>query len=232
MSSEIFRNIDIVLSSPQSPENIGLTARVMKNTGFKSLKLVNPNLNNKSFEVSKRARDVLKKAEQVSSLKEAVSSSEFVFGTTRRKREYKYIYNLNYLQNLILSLAKEKKISLVFGREDTGLSREELDLCDSVFYIPAYKKFPSYNLGFSVGIVCYEIFNISEQLSEVSSLNLAKKKEVQTFFNYLSDYLYDKLENKKAGSALKTLKRVLGRTHLTKNEVSLFKSLLLKELAE
>jgi tRNA C32,U32 (ribose-2'-O)-methylase TrmJ len=103
---KILKNIDIVLVSPQIPDNIGLVSRILKNTSFSSLSLVNPNLTKKSFDVAKRARDVLEKAKRYSSLTEAIAPSYFVFGTTRRKREYKFIYNFNDIKEGMLNLVE------------------------------------------------------------------------------------------------------------------------------
>ena len=134
---KILKNIEIVLASPAIPENIGLVARVLKNTSFFNLSLVNPKLTPKSSEVAKRARDLLKKAKAYDSLNEAVKSSTFVFGASRRKREYKVSFNFNEIKHLIISLAFNKKVSIVFGNETFGLSQEETKDCDSIFYIPA-----------------------------------------------------------------------------------------------
>jgi tRNA/rRNA methyltransferase len=229
-TENIFKNIEIVLVQPQNPENIGLTARVIKNTNFKTLKLVEPNLSEKSFQVAKRARDILERSQVAVSLEQAVKNSDFVFATTRRKRKYRYIYNFDRIKEFIISAAQDKKISIVFGREDTGLSKEEIDSCDSVFYLAANSKFSSYNLSFSVGIVCYELFNTVSNLLDFSSLNLAKKKEIDTLFLYLRRYLRKSFTKKYSEGAHKNITRILTRTHLTKNEVALIKSILVKNI--
>ena len=137
-------NIDLVLVSPQVPENIGLVARILKNTCFSHLSLVNPNLSEKSYEVAKRARDILNQAKKFDTLKEALSKSHFTFATTRRVRSYKFIYNFHDILPLIVSQAQKKRVSIVFGKENFGLSKKEIDLCDSVIYLPANPGFPSY----------------------------------------------------------------------------------------
>lgn len=228
IKERVLGNINIVLVSPQIPDNIGLTARVLKNTSFFNLSLVTPNLARKSFEVAKRAKDVLEKAKTFSTLKEAIATSHFVFGTTRRTREYKFIYNFSEIKNLIISLASSKKISIVFGQEDFGLSQEDLELCDSVFYIAANPLFSSYNLAFSAGIVCYELFNTLENIFSLGALDLAPKKDIETFFIYLEKYLSSRIDRKMLKPAIHSLERIFLRTHLTKNEVALLKSLILK----
>jgi tRNA (cytidine32/uridine32-2'-O)-methyltransferase len=228
IKEKVISNIDIILVSAQIPDNIGLVARVLKNTSFSNLSLVKPNLTKKSFEVAKRARDILEKAKTFKNLKEATATSYFIFGTTRRQRQCKFIYNFNDIKNLIISLAGQRRISIIFGQEDFGLSQEQIEICDSVFYLPANPHFPSYNLAFSVGIICYELFNTLENLFSFSALDLAKKKEVETFFDYLEKYLSRHIDKKRLAPTMRTLERMFLRTHLTRNEVALLKSLVLK----
>ena len=224
----VIKNISIVLVSPQVPENIGLCARVLKNTSFFNLLLVNPNLNGKSFEVSKRARDILEKAKICKSLKEAVRDSHFVFGTTRRKREYASVYNFGGILPMLAASARKKKISIVFGREDFGLSKEEMEYCDSAFYIPADQKFASYNLAFSVGIVCYKIFEYLENISSISSLSLAKNKDIEALYINIENVLKKlKFKSNITSGSLSTIRRIFKRTHLTRNEIKLLKSIFL-----
>ena len=121
----IVKNISIVLVSSQVPDNIGLCARVPKNTYFSNLRLVNPNLSAKSFEVSKRARDVLKKAKVFNSLKEAVGYSHFVFGTTRRKREYNLVHNFSDILPVIVAFGRKARISIVFRRKTSASQKRK-----------------------------------------------------------------------------------------------------------
>ncbi len=228
LKERILKNIDIVLVNPTIADNIGLVARVLKNTAFTNLVLVNPNLIEKAYAVAKRAKDILEKAKVYSSLEEALSASQFIFGTTRRVRAYKFIYNFENIKPLILSLALQKRISILFGREDFGLAKEELELCHSVFYLPAHPQFPSYNLSFAVGIVCYELFYTLESLYSLSNLELAPKGEIESFFGYLEKELSLYVKKERLGATLLSLKRIFLRTHLTNHEVALLKSLLLK----
>ena len=225
---KILKNIEIVLASPAIPENIGLVARVLKNTSFSNLSLVNPKLTSKSNEVAKRARDLIKKAKIYDSLTEAVKSSTFVFGSSRRKREYKVSFNFNEIKHLIICLASNKRVSIVFGNETFGLSRSEAKDCDSIFCTPANPSFSSYNLANAVGIVCYEIFNLLDNAHNFCSLNLAKREEYETLFAYMERYLESRTKKNRVEPTLQSLKRIFLRTHLTKNEVALLKSLFLK----
>jgi len=225
---DIFKNIRIVLVSPQIPENIGLCARVMKNTLFENLYLVKPNLNEKSFQVAKRARDILEKAKLFDNLKSALGDSHFVFGTTRRKRSYKFIYNLQNILPFIVAFAKKHKITILFGKENFGLSKDEMSLCDSVFYIPSASSFPSYNLAFSVGLVCYKIFEYTQSILDIDYLELAKKKDIENLFLFIEETLRKiRLKTDRKEAILYSLRRIFSRTTLTKNEIQLLKAIFI-----
>jgi tRNA/rRNA methyltransferase len=225
---KILKNIEIILVEPQVPENIGLVARVLKNTAITNLPLVNPNLNKKSFEVAKRAQDILRNAKVFKTTEEAIAESCVVFGTTRRKREYKFIYNFNDIKHLLISFAIKGKVGILFGKENFGLSRKDLELCDGVFTLEANPKFPSYNLAICCGIVCYELMNLLNVLYQFDELKPACKKDIESLFLYLKRYLSSYLDKNKKDSVFLSLRRILTRTYLTKNEVSLLKSIILK----
>ena len=225
---KILKNVNIVLVAPQISENVGLTARVLKNTSFSSLSLVTPSISKKSWEVAKRAQDLLKKAHIFSNIEAAISDSSFVFGTTRRSRKYTPIYSFNLIVPQLVSLASRRKVSILFGKENFGLSRQELALCDSIFYIPANPKFSSYNLAFSVGIVCYEIFNFLENIFSFGEMELAKNRDLHTLRTFIKKALNRKFESTMTDSLLCSLERALKRTHLTKKEVEILKTIFIK----
>jgi len=184
------KNIGIVLVSPQIPENIGLTARVMKNMNFSHLYLVSPPKLDKAYQVAKRAKDILDKAKSFSSLPPALSEFNFILATTRRQRKDALLYNLKELIPVVISLAKKNlKVGVLFGREDFGLSKEDLKSADVLLRIPSNPNFPSLNLAFSVGIFCYEFFCSSQMIFQVPILDYASKKEIFTFYNYLENIL-------------------------------------------
>ncbi|MDD5070557.1 MAG: TrmH family RNA methyltransferase [Candidatus Omnitrophica bacterium] len=224
----ILNNIDIVLVEPQISENIGLTARVLKNTGFKNLIIVNSSRDNKSLEVSKRAKDILEQAVISADISSAVAESNFVFGTTRRDRKYCNLYDFQEIIPQILASAQKQKISILFGKENFGLSQKEISFCDSVFFLPADSTFPCYNLSFAVGIVCYELFKTVKSLDKINSLSLASRREIDCLFSGISQALEAKVDNNKILTMVGSLRRLLLRTHPTKNEMAILNTILFK----
>jgi TrmH family RNA methyltransferase len=157
----VLENISIVLVEPQGDENVGMTARAMKNCGVTDLRLINP-APFKTRGANKwacGAFDLLANARVFKTLKEAVIDSSLVVGTSRREGKLRPPLCL-YEDALakICKRAKKNRVSLVFGREADGLSRDELGICDIVLSIPTSSLYPSLNLAQSVLLLCHDIY--------------------------------------------------------------------------
>ena len=154
--------INIVLVETSHPGNIGSVARAMKTMGLSKLSLVNP----KDFPsgdanaLSGNARDVLDAAIIYPNLKAAIKESTFVYATSARNRSINWpTVNPEEAADKILNqVAGDKKISIIFGREDRGLTNEELQLANFHLEIPANPDYPVLNIAMSVQIVAYELF--------------------------------------------------------------------------
>ncbi len=226
---KVFDNISVVLVSPQVPENIGLAARCLKNTGFSHLRLVCPSIPGRSFDVAKRARDILDKAKIFPSLAGALADVDYVCGTTRRRRSYTTISHFRSILPQLVAIASTGKVAIVFGKEDFGLSRDELSRCDSIFCLPADPDFASYNLAFSAGIVCYSIMDYCDTLFSTACLDLARKKDIDSLLTCLEDSLSESLGSPAHASTMAgSLRRLLSRTLLTRKEAELLKTICRK----
>lgn len=154
--------INIVLVETSHPGNIGSVARAMKTMGLSRLSLVNP----KDFPsgdanaLSGNARDVLDAAIIYPNLKAAIKESTFVYATSARNRSINWpTVNPEEAADRILDqVAGDKEISIIFGREDRGLTNEELQLANFHLEIPANPDYPVLNIAMSVQIVTYELF--------------------------------------------------------------------------
>lgn len=218
-----------MLASPQIPENIGLVARVLKNIDCARLAIVTGMLAPKSFETAKRARDILENSPVYPTLDQALSSAHFVYGTTRRRRQYRTVYNFQDMVPTIVNLASHRKVHIVFGKENFGLSQEEIEKCDDIFYIPANPGFPSYNLASSVGIVCYTISQYVEKTVTLSKFDIASHKDRQALFAFMEESLLTRrIKQSQAKSLTNTFRRIFSRTQLTRREVEGLKSFFLK----
>jgi tRNA (cytidine32/uridine32-2'-O)-methyltransferase len=154
--------INIVLVETSHPGNIGSAARAMKTMGLSKLSLVNP----KDFPsgdanaLSGNARDVLDNATIYSSLQEAIKQSTFIYATSARNRSINWptVNPEKAAEQIIDQVTGDKEISIVFGREDRGLTNEELQLANFHLEIPANPEYPVLNIAMSVQIVAYELF--------------------------------------------------------------------------
>jgi len=153
--------INFVLVEPRVPENIGASARAIKTMGFDSLVLVNPceYKEGKARWVAHGSADILDNAKVYVSLSEALSDSDFAIATSIRRRIVKIdiLYSPDLPEFLISKSGYIKNVSLVFGREEAGLTNDEIQLCDIISAVPMQKKYPSLNLAQAVMIYAYEL---------------------------------------------------------------------------
>ncbi len=159
-------NIRIVLLEPTHPGNIGAVARSMKTMGLSQLVLVKP----KKFphpEASKRAAsaaDVLDTARVVDDVHSAIEDCTLVMGTSVRDREVTWpTKDPRLAAEAVLSHVAprvdegKQQTAILFGRESSGMTNDEMDLCGSQIRIPANAEYSSLNLASAVQIIAYEI---------------------------------------------------------------------------
>lgn len=153
--------ITFILVNPAVPANIGAAARAMKTMGFSMMRLVNPcdHLSAEARMLAHGSNDILESAKIFSTLKEAVADQDFVIGTTARHRTKRVDYfPAGKLTEIIQSKGKSiKKVAMIFGSEESGLSNEDLTRCDLLSFVPMAKKYPSLNLSQAVMVFAYEL---------------------------------------------------------------------------
>lgn len=152
-------NIAFILVEPAVPENIGASARAINTMGFRDLRLVNPcnHLDKKSMLLAHGSHEILREASIYQSLEEATGDLDFIIGSTAKKRSAKQDY---YPAQQIPELLHKKgrsieQLGLVFGREESGLTNEEIVRCDLVTTIPMKAPYPSLNISQAVMIYAY-----------------------------------------------------------------------------
>ena len=153
-----------ILIKPQLGENIGASARSLKNFGFKNLIITNPKHgwpNIKAKATSVGAFDILNKTKVFDNTNSAIQNFDIIFSFSARKRDInkKHISLSKFLN--ITRKFKQKKIGLMFGPEASGLSNLDLSYANYVVQIPSSPKFKSMNLSHSVSLVCYEMFKLN-----------------------------------------------------------------------
>jgi TrmH family RNA methyltransferase len=149
----------VVLVHPKNPENIGLVARNMKNTGFEKLRLVEvKSIDKKSYVIAVHAREVLERARFYPDVSEATSDLDVIFASTSKKRKNFPSVSLKDAVEEMFQFPASTKIGLLFGSERTGLTSEELRSSNFRFMIPQATRQPSYNLASAVLLTLFHIF--------------------------------------------------------------------------
>ncbi len=151
-----FDHIRIVLVEPKHPGNIGAVARAMKTMDLHRLYLVRPQ-EFPAFDAERRAMgavDILIEAKEVEHLHEAVGDCQLVIGGTARSRSYAHpvLDARESAGQLFAEASSGHEVAAVFGTERTGLSNEDLNLCNFEMRIPTSADFRSLNLGSAVSI--------------------------------------------------------------------------------
>lgn len=185
--------VRIVLVNTSHPGNIGGAARAMKNMGLDRLYLVSPKIFPSEEAVSRAsgAVDLLENAVVVNTLEEAIADCQLVIGTSARERHIPWpLVDPRQAADLVYGEALET--ALVFGREDRGLTNEELQRCHYHVHIPSVESFSSLNLAAAVQVLCYEL--------RMKSLFMVNDKAVQTKWDVPAatveqvDYMLEHLE--------------------------------------
>ncbi|AGO53562.1 tRNA/rRNA methyltransferase [Serratia plymuthica] len=160
--------LHIVLVAPARPENVGAAARAMKTMGFTSLRIVDSeaHLQPAARWVAHGAGEILDGVQTFATLSQALADVDFTVATTARSRARFHYYCTP--QQLLGQLGERSQwvnqAALVFGREDSGLTNEELELADLLTGVPMQADYPSLNLGQAVMVYCYqlsELMNVS-----------------------------------------------------------------------
>jgi TrmH family RNA methyltransferase len=168
----------IVLVEPREAGNVGAVARAMLNFGFTELWIVgaHPDLFPVAGWWASGADELLKTARFAATLEEAIGDAHVTVATTSmRGRTTPVTFAPKTLAEKFASLATGQTLALVFGREDHGLTREELVLCHHTAAIPANDRFPTMNLAQSVCVFCYELSlmvpaSVARELPEAATL--------------------------------------------------------------
>ena len=170
----------IVLVEPQHPGNIGAVARAMANFGLNDLAMVKGcDLADESYARSKSGRPVLEKSKRYSTIEEAIADCDIAIGTSgiRPEGDKRWFRAPQDVKKINEIIADRDKPALLFGRENHGLYREELALCEATITIPTNSNYPILNLSHAVGIVLYEVKR-DEKIKSLKKLvtNFTKKK--------------------------------------------------------
>lgn len=232
--------IRVVLVGTQHPGNIGAAARALKTMGLTRLVLVAPE-NYPAEEALRRAAgadDLLAEAVVVATLAEAVADCRFVLGCTARSRRVALEeWMPREAAEKAVGAAGQGEVALVFGRERTGLTNEELQLCHAAVHIPANPEYSSLNLAAAVQVLAYELRLALLALATGPQPQPApahpdevpaNHAQMEGFFGQLAETLMDVdfHKGRAPDSAMRKLRRLFLRASLNEQEVRLLRGIL------
>ena len=161
--------ISFILVEPAVPGNVGAAARAIKTMGFSDLRLVNPcdHLSEEARMLAHGSNEILEKAGVFKSLPQALENLDLAVATTakRRSARVQYITGHELTGFLDGKGSSVQSAGIVFGREESGLTNDEIRMCDLVSSIPLAQAYPSLNLGQAVMIFAYTLSGYALQPS-------------------------------------------------------------------
>lgn len=153
--------IAVAIVEPRLYINVGYVARIMKNFGITSLRLIDPSYDVKKADLyAMHGRDILDSA-TITNLDELRKCSKLLVGTTALKGSTR----LNVLRDTIaadklaalVNAIPKEDVSIILGREASGLKNSELEVCDIVVAIETGTSYRTLNISHALGIILYEI---------------------------------------------------------------------------
>lgn len=229
--------IRVVLVEPSHPGNIGGAARAMKTMGLSQLVVINP----KRFPDPQAdwraagALDVLDAAQVLPDVDAAIADCHWVVGTSTRLRKIPWpVADAKQIAAQVLAQVAAQhdraSIAILFGREDNGLTNDELRRCNYHLQIPAAPAYSSLNLAMAVQVVCYEIYqaSLSEPAVAAWDRSLATSAQVDGMLKAMEQTLLDTefLDADNPGQTMTRLRRLFSRLQMDETEVQILRGVI------
>jgi TrmH family RNA methyltransferase len=225
-------HIRMVLVNTTHPGNIGAAARAMKNMGLGDLALVEPKLFPSPEAVARAsgADDVLASAGVFATLEEAIADCSLVIGASARLRTIPWP-ELSPRECGPLAAGHAGKVAILFGREHSGLTNEELERCHYLLHIPCNPDFSSLNIAAALQVVSYELHLAAREPREPAPPMSppATAEQMESFYGHLEQTLWDVRffhAHKTSPSLMRRLRRIYNRVRLEQKELHILRGIL------
>lgn len=232
-----YDNIRIVLVATSHPGNIGGVARAMKNMCLSDLVLVAPEAefpSGKAWARASGATDVLDQARIVATLEDAVADCQLVAGASARLRAIPWpLHDARESAQMFYEHSEQGKVALVFGRENSGLTNEELERCHHLIHIPANPEYSSLNIAAAVQVMTYELhmahrLSTNQKLKVENDYPLATAEELEGLYTHFEQALetigFFNPDNPR--QLMRRLRRLFNRAHPDKMELNILRGIL------
>ena len=227
-------HVRVVMVGTTHPGNIGAAARAMKNMGLGDLALVGPASFPDDVAVARAAGavDLLDGARVCQTLPEALADCSLVIGASARPRSIAWP-QLNPRECAARVTATSIQTAILFGREHSGLTNEELEHCQYLLHIPCDPGFSSLNVAAAVQVVAYELYYASLMQATTAptagTVVHATGEQMESFYRHLETVLREVRflhATKHEISILRRLRRIYNRAGLEQAELHLLRGIL------
>ncbi|MBD3225072.1 MAG: TrmJ/YjtD family RNA methyltransferase [Caldithrix sp.] len=228
---QISANLHFILVEPESPGNIGAVARALKTTGFKHLVLIKPcDLETEELKrMAHRSMDIVNNAVIYEDYKTAFSSYRLLVATSMRKRHFRFpIHSPDEISEKLIPVAMDHPVAIVFGRERTGLTNEEILQCHLHSTITTATQNPALNLAQSVMLYSHNLFMNANTIDTNYKYKLATQNELEILYEHVVEAMNlvqfkprDGMDN-----FITRFRRLIGRANAEHRDVRLLHKLL------
>ena len=227
--------IRIVLVNTSHTGNMGSAARAMKTMGLSQMVLVDPQAqpDDNAYALAAGASDLLANARIVSTLDEAIADCGLVIGTSARSRTLSWpMLNPREAGEKLVTEGMQHPVALVFGRERTGLTNDELQKCHYHVAIPANPEYSSLNLAMAVQTLCYEVRMHWLQREQVGETDMAvdypSAEQLEGFYQHLEQTLLKTgfIADDHPGQVMSKLRRLFNRARPEAVELNILRGIL------
>ncbi|WP_026958913.1 MULTISPECIES: tRNA (cytosine(32)/uridine(32)-2'-O)-methyltransferase TrmJ [Aliagarivorans] len=223
--------VRVVLVGTSHSGNIGSAARAMKTMGISKLYLVDPQceVDGKSVALAAGASDVLANAVVVDELHQAIGNCQLVVGTSARSRTLDWpMLDGREAGQKLAEEGQSGEVALVFGRERTGLTNQELQQCHYHVCVPANPEYSSLNLAMAVQILCYEVRMASLEQHPKREEEYPLVDDLELYYQHLERCITDTgfIIKPHPGKVMDKLRRMFNRIRMDKQELNIMRGIL------
>ena len=229
--------IRVVLVETSFSGNIGSAARAMKTMGLKNMVLVNPPdiMTNVAVARAAGAHGIMMNATVTKTLEEAIAPCHLVIGASARSRAIPWpLVNPRQAASLAFAQPVDSEIAIVFGRERSGLTNNELALCHQHVHIPANPDYSSLNVAAAVQVLAYEMRmaelgdSVAYQWDTEREAPAANHAQMAGYFDHLEKTLIDIefLDPHKPKMLMARLRRLYMRVQPDNSEMNILRGIL------
>ncbi|EGR0683182.1 tRNA (cytosine(32)/uridine(32)-2'-O)-methyltransferase TrmJ [Vibrio cholerae] len=232
----MLERVKVVLVGTTHSGNIGSAARAMKVMGLSQMVLVDPQcqVDAQAIALAAGASEIALNAQIYPTLEAAVADCGLVVGTSARSRTLEWpMLEPRECGEKLISEANQHSVAMVFGRERTGLTNEELQLCHYHVCVPANPEYSSLNLAMAVQLLSYEVrmaYLALQQSSQSSKLQeeYPRHQELERFYAHLEQVIMQTefISAQQPGQVMNKLRRMFTRARPEAQEINILRGIL------